>query len=211
MIDGAVAQAAVESAAQRRRAAPPLEDEEGFFRLTGLIPLAAACRHVGAAPATLRHHLADGACEGRKINRTWYVSRSSIERWALRHPNRAARAGSQRGTGSSCPCLGDGQPQGHRAAAQPLAAHAARVRALERIRDAHRQVAIDLLDPPGVPGRPAECAAWLAKAADEAAAEAGAVALEALLGGLARRLAAAPPNIIGSVDGRALHNAIELA
>lgn len=186
------------------------EEDEAFLQLTGLMPLAAACQHVGVAPATLRRHLAHGECYGRRIGQKWYVSGEAIERWARRHPARGTRGPIDRIGEPACPCLECGQPLGRAAAAAQLGARAARVRALGRMRDDERHIAIDLLGSLGAPGRAVGCASWLAAVVDEAANEAAQTALEVLLASLARRLSAAPADVLVQLDDGALRNAIEL-
>ena len=187
------------------------EEDEAFLQLTGLMPLAAACQHVGVAPATLRRHLAHGECYGRRIGQKWYVSGEAIERWARRHPAHGTR-GAIEGTGEpACPCLECGQPLGRAAAVAQLGARAARVRALGRLRDAELEIAIDLLGSLGAPDRAVGCTTWLAAVVDAAATEAAQTAFETLLASLARRLSAAPADVLGQLDDGALRHAIELS
>ncbi len=196
--------------AHRPPVAAKAEEDEAFLQLTGLMPLAAACEHVGVAPATLRRHLAHGECNGRRIGQKWYVSGETIERWARRHPAHGTRGPIDRIGEPACPCHECGQPLGRATAAAQLGARVPRVRALGRMRDAQQQIALDLLGALGAPGRAVGCASWLAAVADEAATEAAQAALQALLASLARRLSAAPADVLGRPDDGALRNAIEL-
>ncbi len=209
--DEMVARSPGRAVAHRPPATVQAEEDDAFLQLTGLMPLAAASRHVGAAPATLRRHLADGECYGRKIGQKWYVSGQAIERWARRHPAHGTRGTIDRTGEPACPCLEFGHPLGRAAAAAQLRTRAARARALGRMRDHERQVAIDLLGSLGAPGHPGGCATWLAAVADEAATEAAQMAFDTLLASLARRLSTVPADVIGQLDDDALRNVIELA
>ncbi len=61
---------------------PPADRD--FMRVTGLVRLAAAARWLGVSPATLRRHVHDGQCSGRKFDGDWFVGSGTIERWSIR-------------------------------------------------------------------------------------------------------------------------------
>ncbi len=60
------------------------DSDRDFMRSTGLVRLTAAARWLGVRPATLRRHVHDGECSGRKFDGDWFVGRGTVERWAVR-------------------------------------------------------------------------------------------------------------------------------
>ncbi len=58
--------------------------ERDLLSATGLIRLTSAARWLGVNPATLRRHVHEGQCSGRKFDGDWFVGRSTVERWGIR-------------------------------------------------------------------------------------------------------------------------------
>ncbi len=61
---------------------PPADRD--FLRLTGLVRLTSAARWLEVRPATLRRHIHEGQCPGRKFDGDWFVGRGAVERWRIR-------------------------------------------------------------------------------------------------------------------------------
>ncbi len=61
---------------------PP--DDRDFMCTTGLVRLTSAARWLGVNPATLRRHVHEGHCSGRKFDGDWFVGRGTVERWGTR-------------------------------------------------------------------------------------------------------------------------------
>lgn len=122
-----------------------IEDDDALLRLTGLMTLANAARRAGTTPETLRQHLGSGECRGRKIGGKWYVSGQAIGRWASRRTRRPVGRPPADGDATDCPCgrVTGGLERGVDKA--QLEVRAARVRALGRMQENERQVAIDIL------------------------------------------------------------------
>jgi hypothetical protein len=59
--------------------------ERGFMQATSLVRLTAAARWLGVRPASLRRHVHEGQCSGRKFDGEWFVGRGTVERWRVRH------------------------------------------------------------------------------------------------------------------------------
>lgn len=202
-----------EDRAARSRSTRTAEDE-AMLRLAGMVPLAAASRQFGAAPATLRRHIAVGECAGRKIGGRWFVNAHALERWARRNPwhggaRRRGRA-SDAVPARPCPCA-TATSLGPLAAEARLAERAARVAALPQLESGARELALDVLGLTGSGALPGECRAWLSSVVDDAARGAGEAALEALLRSLAAGLAGAPEDVLARLDAAQLRYAIELA
>ncbi len=58
--------------------------DRDFLSATGLVRLTSAARWLGVNPATLRRHVHDGQCSGRKFDGDWFVGRGTVERWSTR-------------------------------------------------------------------------------------------------------------------------------
>ncbi len=58
--------------------------DRDFLSATGLVRLTSAARWLGVNPATLRRHVHEGQCSGRKFDGDWFVGRSTVERWRIR-------------------------------------------------------------------------------------------------------------------------------
>lgn len=76
-----------------RGAMPAISDglpasDRDFMCSTGLVRLTSAARWLGVSPATLRRHVHDGHCAGRKFDGNWFVGRGTVERWAMRRRTR---------------------------------------------------------------------------------------------------------------------------
>ncbi len=70
-------------------AASPISDglppaERDFLHLTGLVRLTSAARWLAVSPATLRRHVHEGQCSGRKFDGQWFVGHGAVERWQVR-------------------------------------------------------------------------------------------------------------------------------
>jgi hypothetical protein len=59
--------------------------ERSFLAATSLVRLTTAARWLEVTPASLRRHVHDGECAGRKFDGAWFVGRGTVERWRLRH------------------------------------------------------------------------------------------------------------------------------
>lgn len=58
--------------------------DRSFLCSTGLVRLTSAARWLGVSPATLRRHVHEGQCSGRKFDGDWFVGRGTVERWQMR-------------------------------------------------------------------------------------------------------------------------------
>ena len=59
--------------------------DRSFLAATSLVRLTTAARWLGVTPASLRRHVHDGECPGRKFDGEWFVGRGTVERWRVRH------------------------------------------------------------------------------------------------------------------------------
>jgi hypothetical protein len=73
---------ALETGGPRWEDLPPRD--LAFLYTTGLVRLTAAASWLGVSPASLRRHVHEGRCSGRKFDGDWYVGRGTVERWHLR-------------------------------------------------------------------------------------------------------------------------------
>ena len=76
---------------QTDRYGPMPLDDASFIRLTGLVKLRYAARHLGIAPGDLRQRVANGRLHGQKVGFAWYVSESELERYVQRRIARQGR------------------------------------------------------------------------------------------------------------------------
>ena len=70
-------------------AMPPLVNsltaaDRQFMGTTGLVRLTTAARWLRLNPATLRRHVHEGRCSGRKFDGDWFIGRGTVERWQVR-------------------------------------------------------------------------------------------------------------------------------
>lgn len=58
--------------------------DRDFLALTSLVRLTSAACWLEVSPATLRRHIREGQCAGRKFEGRWFVGRGTVERWRVR-------------------------------------------------------------------------------------------------------------------------------
>jgi hypothetical protein len=58
--------------------------DRDFLGLTSLVRLTSAARWLEVSPATLRRHVHEGQCSGRKFGGQWFIGRGTVERWRVR-------------------------------------------------------------------------------------------------------------------------------